>query len=65
MGYRDWLELLLKILSRDTNKTVLQGTNKKKYWTVKAHENRKNIVSKDRQIIQRNIEFLFRPFLQA
>lgn len=62
MGYKDWLEILLKILSRDTTKTILQGTNKKKYWTVEAHENRKIIISKDRQIILRNIEFLFRTF---
>lgn len=40
MGYIELIEILLKMLPLGTKRTLLQGTNKKKYWTVEAHENR-------------------------
>lgn len=62
MGYIELIGILLSMLPLGAKRILLQGTNKKKYWTVEAHEDRKIILSKYRHLMLCNMEFVFRMY---
>lgn len=51
MTYKDWLETLLKILSTDTRRAILYGTNQKEQWIVEAREDSVYYLNKERQLV--------------